>query len=422
MARIAIVADDLTGANDTGIQFSKKGLTTIVMLSEQQACADVIVADSDSRRESPETAAKQVRETAAMLQKQYPHYWYKKIDSTLRGNVGAELEAMLSQLDFPFAVVCPAFPATGRGVAGGHLLVNGIPVLATEYSKDVLKPVRSSSIEEVIRLQADLKCGHLSISDLEKGPEFCINKVNDLILQDTKVIIADACSEPDLKIIGCIIGSYSTNPPLAVGSAGLADYLPDSWSGTKKIEQKPVLVLAGSVSQTTREQADILIKSTSCHVVQLELDKVLSLDARYRAMLIDNISDALTAGVDVLVRSADKPERIEEARAAGHKLDMTQDQVSAKIAEFFALLAREVSIRNIPMAGMILTGGDVAIRICRALEAMGMELVDEVSAGIPVARLSGGVADKTKVVTKAGGFGKPDALIKAVAKLKESKL
>lgn len=125
--RLGMIADDLTGACDAGVQFQSAGLPAVVCLEFRDQAAGMTVLTTDSRADSPDTAASKVREACHWLERQGIELVYKKIDSTLCGNVAAEVEAALAASGREEAWVCPAFPAMGRTVSGGWLLVNGVP-------------------------------------------------------------------------------------------------------------------------------------------------------------------------------------------------------------------------------------------------------------------------------------------------------
>ena len=96
--QLGIIADDLTGANDTGVQFARFGARTIVPLDLHDLAslrrrADVLVLSTDSRGESPAVAAHRAKVAAQALKRARVPAVYKKIDSTFRGNIGAELAA-----------------------------------------------------------------------------------------------------------------------------------------------------------------------------------------------------------------------------------------------------------------------------------------------------------------------------------------
>jgi uncharacterized protein YgbK (DUF1537 family) len=66
-----------------------------------------------------------------------------------------------------------------------------------------------------------------------------------------------------------------------------------------------------------------------------------------------------------------------------------------------------------PVAALILTGGDTASFVLRALGASSIALAGEIARGIPWGFIEGGMADGCIVVTKSGGFGQREALLQA---------
>lgn len=140
-----VIADDLTGANDTGVQFARRRLQTEVLLEgsplELSPGTAIVVVDTNSRAIASEQAYRKVQEVAEQAHAAGFRHYYKKLDSTLRGNVGIELKAILDIGIHDFAFVMPAFPKTGRTTIGGQHLLQGIPLSATEIAKDPKCPV-----------------------------------------------------------------------------------------------------------------------------------------------------------------------------------------------------------------------------------------------------------------------------------------
>src|SRR5258707_10152792 len=139
-----IVADDLSGACDAGVQFARRGLSTrvILVLSVQQAKSQVQVICTNSRRDSAAAAVRQIERLASSLPVSGSTLYFKKIDSTLRGHVGAECEAMMQAFGCSYAVVAPAYPAQGRSVAKGVLKVHAA---GTEQNCDALELLRKQT-------------------------------------------------------------------------------------------------------------------------------------------------------------------------------------------------------------------------------------------------------------------------------------
>jgi len=175
MLRAAIIADDFTGANATGILLKKKGLevTTLLRPSHdlEQIDAEVVSISTNSRGISAEEAYEQVYEAAKTVLERTP-YIAKRIDSTLRGNLGAEIDAVLDAAGQEYkAVVVPVYPKSGRICVGGYLLVNGTPLQLTEVAKDPKCPIRSSNVKELISLQTKRAVANIKLDVVAAGKE-----------------------------------------------------------------------------------------------------------------------------------------------------------------------------------------------------------------------------------------------------------
>lgn len=144
---VLALADDLTGALEAGARFAAHGLRAIVTTAMKGTSTQpVVVIDTETRHLPPEEAAGIVANSAVASSRLV----YKKTDSTLRGNIAAELAALSSALGGARIGYIPAYPALGRTVRNGRLSVHGVPVDRTEFGQDALNPVRSSSISELL--------------------------------------------------------------------------------------------------------------------------------------------------------------------------------------------------------------------------------------------------------------------------------
>jgi uncharacterized protein YgbK (DUF1537 family) len=143
---LVALADNLTGALEAGAQFAGRGIASVVTL-DAAGCGDypVVVIDTESRHLTAEEAAARVACCALDAR-----VIYKKTDSTLRGNIGAELRALSSKYPEACIAYVPAYPALGRTVKRGCLYVWGTPVHQTEFAADALNPIASSAIADVL--------------------------------------------------------------------------------------------------------------------------------------------------------------------------------------------------------------------------------------------------------------------------------
>lgn len=169
MLGVAVVADDLSGANDTGVALAETGLKCFsvdpvvvddVFLARLAGVAHAIVLNTDTRSLPSEVARVRVQDAYQRLKSFRPRLWSKRIDSTLRGNVGSEIEAALEVLPSQHvAIVVPAYPAAGRVTVGGYQLVNGVPLERSQAARDPQTPVRWSFVPEILASQTPLKTG-----------------------------------------------------------------------------------------------------------------------------------------------------------------------------------------------------------------------------------------------------------------------
>ncbi|WP_238528254.1 four-carbon acid sugar kinase family protein [Acetonema longum] len=267
---IVIIADDLTGANDTGVQFARQGIPTEVLLdggvlSSQQEAA-VIVIDTNSRAIPAEEAYRKVREAAEQARRAGFQHYYKKLDSTLRGNVGKELRAVLDMGIHDFAFVMPAFPKTGRTTIGGQHLLQGIPLSATEIARDPKCPVRETCLPQLLQQQSGLSVGHIGVHELTQGAEAVSRAIQGHLANGCKIISSDAWLDEHF-LLAAKAAKKVSNRVVWTGSAGLAEYLPQllGWEETTEAEVAlPTLAIAGSVSGVTRGQIDRLLDDMSC--------------------------------------------------------------------------------------------------------------------------------------------------------------
>ena len=131
MEKLWIIADDFTGALDTGVQFAARGASVRVLPwgdpPEDGADAQVLVIDSESRHLSPEAARRAVFRLASLAKERGVSFLYKKTDSALRGNIGSELAAAMEAMGGERLAFVPAYPRLGRTTRGGIHYVDGCP-------------------------------------------------------------------------------------------------------------------------------------------------------------------------------------------------------------------------------------------------------------------------------------------------------
>ncbi|WP_424005322.1 four-carbon acid sugar kinase family protein (plasmid) [Haloarcula salina] len=417
MTRCLVVADDLTGSCDAGHEFAAREYDTRVVLSTQtdaEPRGDVTVYNTDSRYADPAIAAERVRSALGHADGSVV---FKKIDSTLRGNVRVEVDAATHAVDPALVVVAPAFPGNGRVTANGLHLVDGQPVTESPPGQDDERPPTHDSLPEVFA-SSDYPVEHLGVGTVARGTAAVREALASLSSTAGPVVVTcDAVTDSHLATIATAADELDERC-LYVGSGGLARYVgvpgTPSGAGIDVDSTRPVVGVSGSVAPETLEQIE-----------------AVSDDRRRRLNLETAVSDPSTAGADlaargtaavdehggVLLHSADAPSDVERAMAAGERAGVDGSTVRRRVTDALAHGAATV-VGDGRASNLFVTGGETARALLEALDATALRMAgDGVAPGIPLATVEGGVADGTAVVTKAGGFGDRQAIIKSLARL-----
>jgi uncharacterized protein YgbK (DUF1537 family) len=396
---LLVIADDLSGAADCAAGFATRLSTEIVLDAQTtSSTAAVIAVDVDSRRLDPGAAAK--ANSAVLQQRQYANRaLYKKIDSTLRGNVASEIAAL--QALRGLAIVAPAFPAMGRTTQDSVQLINGISVALSDVWRNE-NLLGTGNLLESLSAEG-LRCVAIDLDTLRD--ETALGNALDQALSDkgrskVQALICDALTDADLQHL-----ARATAPLYRqlfwVGSAGLAHHLPEALglpaSGNINVQgRSPVLTVVGSMSQHSQQQARTLAEQSGCFC--LELDATTLLDpARHeqREQLITLLYLRLAKGEDSLL-TVSQEERDPSVAA----------QLSSALA---AWLEPAIAVTG----SLIATGGETARAILTAAGIGRLEVQGELAPGVVLSRTDAGL----NVVTKAGAFGQPDTLLTAWQKL-----
>ncbi len=427
-----VVADDLTGACDTGHEFAARGYGTRVALAPpgDPDGADVLVVDTDSRYTPAEAAAESVR---AAVGAHRAATVYKKVDSTLRGNVASEVDAALSAVIERrradgdaggavggFAVVAPASPATGRTTACGYHLVDGSLVTETDPGRDPEKGPASASLPDLFA-DVSLPVHHLGIDAVASGPA-AVAEALRVQAGEARIVTADATHEAHLSALAAGTGRVD-EPAVSVGSAGLAGRVAvpgEPGDGPPDVSPPAgadsVLGVAGSVAPQTLAA---LAAVPDAAVVALDPEAaVADPDGTTRRAAERGRETLEREGRAVLTAATDRS-AVDRAVSAGRTEGLSSRETRDRVAAALAGAAADIARAGQP-AGLFLTGGDTAVAVLDALGADAIALSGEaVEAGVPLGAVAGGTADGTALITKAGAFGGPETVVNCLDCLRE---
>ncbi|PYE44563.1 four-carbon acid sugar kinase family protein [Paenibacillus barcinonensis] len=425
--KLAIIADDLTGANDSGVQLARHGLKTSVLFNMDEASLasyDTVVFDTDSRSISAEEAYDRVYRAAKLLTDNGFDTLFKKMDSTMRGNIGIEIDAVYDVVQPDFMMIAPGYPKNHRTILDGIHYLNGAPLAETEIAFDPKTPVTTSHLPELLRQQTKYNVGEISVADLEAGPEQVQAKLNQMKHNQIPYVLVDSTEERHLELILQMTRDMPYTFAWA-GSAGIANYLPAHYELESKYaaltippNSGPILTVVGSVNKNSREQLYQLLRQSRIASVSFHSFKAVSADAD-RAEELERVYDEVRTkaleGQNVVLYSTAESIDIELARATGENRGLNHTEVSNEIVRAIGEICARLLEEGL-FKGVSMTGGDTAKQICLKWNISGFELLDELEIGVPISRFMG--IEDLYVITKAGGFGKPDVFIRAIQKLK----
>ena len=417
--KMIVIADDFTGSNDTGVQLAKKGARTEVMLTPEQKPsrrADVLVINTESRAMPAAKAGKAVAQALApWCDGEARPLIYKKIDSTFRGNVGAEVTAAMRAANRTLAVIAAAIPAAGRTTRNGLCLVNGTPLLETEFASDPKTPIISSRIAALIALQSDIPVHEVSLADVRRGRLSAL--LTAFSAEGECMVVVDAVEERDLLLIAQAIGEQE-EMPLLVGAAGLANVLPVSTFMQEK-QALPVLVVAGSMSEATRRQVEKALCQARASVVDIDASRLASAQAEQEmAAAVEQACALLSRQQHTILRtsrSADDRQMIDSLCA---QAGVSRQQLGERLSERLGMITLRI-IEQARIGGLFLTGGDIATAVAAALGAEGYRIQREVAPCVPCGTFVNSEIDDLPVITKAGGFGSDSTLCDALYFIEE---
>ena len=418
---IGIVADDLTGANDTALQFHVRGANTQIILDptvlpENRLSTQVWAIPTETRNSPAQKAYERAKAAALLLRDQLgAEYFYKKIDSTLRGNIAVETLAMLEVLDWDAAVVVPAFPQEGRITVGGYHMLKGVLIERTEHARDPQSPIYESHIPTLLKKQlpeehSDI-VGEIHMSTVIKGAGPILQMINELINQGKKLIVADAMTTTDIEQIVLAMEKSSFNI-LPCGSAGCAQILGNIWLPEmtnhhigKTIAAMPKFIVSGSATQTTAQQLKKLDDDEdidNTYFISLTLENIF---AGVSEELVERICTNLIKKNVVIVHTSKLSTDEKELCSVLFDKEMSKLDLAKITTDFLSELVNKVLQKK--EAILILVGGETSYKCCKAIDTSSLQVIDAVHEAVPLCLDTKG----QWIVTKSGNLGSVNTLI-----------
>lgn len=401
-----VIADDFTGAMDTGVQFQAKG--TLVQIGK---CANqnffpakdhnvqVLIIDAETRHMSPEDAYRTVSYIVSRAVEAGVACIYKKTDSALRGNIGSELTAMLQASGKKRIHFIPAFPKVDRTTVNGVHYINGVPVAKSVFGSDPFEPVCHSSVGEIIAEQSDTEVHLISAqtpSDLPDG-----------------ILVYDAASDSELSAIADRL-KHSGHLQLLAGCAGFAAALPELLeleqnSGALPVFQPRLLTICGSINPITVSQLDAAERHGAVRI-RLTPEQKLSpnwLDSPqgegYVTRWLSQIKNRNSAILDC---SGVQDEN--ETHACAARLNLDLPAMRQRISDTMGAVLKRLLDLGLEST-LLVTGGDTLLAFLRQINLEKLVPIRELMPGVVISQVR--YRGKSyNLISKSGGFGEESLL------------
>ncbi|MCD8018592.1 MAG: four-carbon acid sugar kinase family protein [Clostridiales bacterium] len=440
MPKIGAVADDLTGATTTGVLLARSKAKTAVFFNEQAALQaegmddlDAVIISTSSRPLPGEEAYKAVSEATKALQNMGVKYFSKRIDTTLRGGVGVEIDAMMDTIgDDVIAVVVPAMPQSKRIVVGGYSVIDSVALSCTPVAQDVRTPVKETYVPKLLKKQTKRQVGLIKLSTILKGAKAIVDKLLSLRQKGCEVIVVDAISIDDVQAIAraCVQlhwnvlavdpGAFTAKLAYCRGliQTESANVPEDTLDG----QGKTVLIAAGSASPVTKTQMDVLGEEARHVRISIDPTQLIEGGVAAEAVAKSTVEEAIalleqeTPPRAILLETALHGVLLEldrEDSDRGYYNGQCADMINAYLGQIVRMI---IDKKREQIVGLYCTGGDTEVNVCDALDVQCLEVVDYVIAQTDIGRLTGKYAG-IPIIGKGGLTGTDTIVLDIVDRL-----
>lgn len=437
--KLGIVADDLTGATTVGVLLARSGLKTAAFFDTESFARNEVeypamVVSSDSRPLPKAEAQHQVSAAVKQLQARGAHYFTKRIDTTLRGGIGFEIDAMLEQLPLEtVAVVVPAMPQSRRILVGGYSVIDSVALSRTDVARDVRTPVTESWVPGLLAAQTHHQVGHIALASVMKGEGQIQQDLQEQQQRGVRVIVVDAITVDDVDAIAGAVVALNWNV-LAVDPGPFTERLAvrrglmreARSSATATATENPrgsILVVAGSATPVTKKQLQHLIARDErvCHI---PVDAELLVDRKNAAEIevnrvVQHARQCVPAQQNaIFVFESALTGRLLNLQEEEQRFGLAHGQAAENINQGLGNIVREVlNCAAGEIKGLYMTGGDTMVNVLKELGATGIEMIDYVIPQTDMVRIIGGDYAGLICVGKGGLTGPEDIISTIVERI-----
>lgn len=414
MVKLLMIADDFTGALDTGVQFAKKGICTQIFTKQKLEKDDikeeteVLVVDTESRSMSKEDAYNAVYQLCIWAAEHEVEYIFKKTDSALRGNIGAELQAILDSEKDKRLYFLPGYPQIDRITKNGIHYISGELLEKSVFGRDPFEPVTKSYLPDIIGEQSSV-------------PTICVRCGENIPSrkEEKEIVVCDLVETEDIDLrLDELFRKENIN--LLAGCAALADRLVEripfqrQTPGTYR-KTEYFYVACGSLNRITEQQVVYAKEKAGFagrHLTACQKLNPFYYDTPEGKQFLEEILQLCQKKKKVVLDTFDENEE-KEIYMREHKI--SPEEVRYLIANSHGRIVREIVSRRMDVT-ILMTGGDTLMGYMKNIGCSQLEPVCEIEPGIAVSVLEWNGC-RQQVISKSGGFGTEDIMEKIAIKI-----
>ena len=421
--KVGVIADDLTGGNGTGVRLKKQGFNVATMVYYDQPIMtgtfNAIIVDTDSRYARKDVAQMRVQTVLDNFTNWDADVICKRIDSTVRGNIGVEIDTLLTALgEKSIAVVCASFPDSGRITSGGYLLVDGVPVQETDVANDPVTPLTKSYIPAIVHAQSEYPVSHIGLDIVLEGEKVTEQAIREHIKNGNRIIIMDAVTDEEIEDIGNAMASIKEYQMIPADPGPLTAAYSKAYTRQYAANHKKIIVTVGSVTSITGKQLHYLMEKTNSKPVCVNPEQLIHSTKTWEEEVDRVVKLALEEidKQDVLIITTNSPSFGKlNLKKISEEQGVSQDQLAKRIADGLGKMTRLVIEQtHHEIGGCFSSGGDVTASLCSLGLAEGIKLEDEVLPIVAYGKFIGGHFDGLRIVTKGGMVGDKKAIYTCV--------
>lgn len=427
---IGAVTDDFTGTASAGVLVAKSQAKTGLFFDaeaverfQEADRLEAIFVSSNSRHLKPAEAYREVCKTTEALKQMGVTCFSKKIDTTLRGGIGYEIDAMLDCLEEDMiAVMVTAMPQSRRICVGGFSIIDGVILTETPVAHDVKAPVKECFVPNLVQQQSKRRIDLITIKNVVRGKEALMSAMIDARGRGSKILVIDAmtlehidvisqaCVELGWNILAVDPGAFTMKLNYRRGL--IKEEISKVPEGNVERDGKVALFVVGSANPMTKTQIIHLLEDDPANVlVSVSPNLLMEGGAGFKEEVERVVAHAIQ-----LFRREDLPQSIiiETARhdsvivlsaedgKRGYEPGTCSRLINDGLAEITSRILAEVGQEKV--AGLLLTGGDTMESVCRRIEVACIQAIDNIVAQVDVGRIIGKY-EGLPVIVKGGFCG-----------------